>query len=210
MKDAATAVRPPIGRGPIRRALASVRRGLKHAVWAVRGVTISNPPLPAEVRSILFVCKGNICRSPFAAIRAQALADATSRGIRCSSAGLRPSPDGRCPSIAVTAARRFGVSLSRHTPVAIDNEMMKEHDLIVVMEADQVAAVRRNWPRHQKPIVLLALFDPGPDGPLDSIERVNIPDPFGRDAAEFDRCYRRLDASVRELVSSIPSISAER
>ena len=42
------------------------KRNNKKFYWSVYGRTICNPRLPQNINSILFVCKGNICRSPFA------------------------------------------------------------------------------------------------------------------------------------------------
>src|SRR2546422_3500209 len=62
-------------------------------------------------RSILVVCHGNICRSPFAAVLLQrALGPA---GIRVHSAGFI-GPNRPSPPEAVTAAARYGVNLSDH------------------------------------------------------------------------------------------------
>lgn len=55
-----------------------------------------------SARDVLFVCKGNICRSPFAEAVARATLD---DGARVTSAGLLPRPDRPCPVESV--ARRF-------------------------------------------------------------------------------------------------------
>ena len=44
----------------------AVKRPVRDAWWRVRGMSIAEASLPAEPRSLLFICKGNICRSPFA------------------------------------------------------------------------------------------------------------------------------------------------
>jgi protein-tyrosine phosphatase len=184
------------------RLLAGVRRALKQLVWVGRGVSIRNPPLPREVRSVMFLCKGNICRSPFAARLAQRIADEAGADVRCTSAGLVPSPDGRCPDMAVATAERFGVCLSAHRPVGVSETLMADHDLIVVMDAGQLRDLRARWPQYRARIVLLARCDPE-RRPLAFYEHVNIADPFGKGAEAFEHCYRRLDVSVRHLMSSI-------
>ena len=46
---------------------------VKDALWTIRGRQFRNPQFGREVRSVLFLCHGNICRSPFAAVRAAQL-----------------------------------------------------------------------------------------------------------------------------------------
>jgi protein-tyrosine phosphatase len=188
--------------GPLaQRTVRALRRVAKQIVWQLRGLTITNPEVPRQVRSVLFVCLGNICRSPFAEKRADAVARALGVAIRFASAGLRPSTDGRCPDDAVSAARRFEVSLIDHSPIALDAALIVEHDLIVVMEATQLSALRAKWPQYRSRFFLLPLFESQSVGGLDAYERLNIPDPFGRGPDAFERCYRRLDGAVRDLIA---------
>jgi protein-tyrosine phosphatase len=186
-----------------------LRRAVKEIMWRARGVVIRNPSLPADVRSILFVCKGNICRSPFAAVLARRLLDNGGRAaISAVSAGLKPSSDGACPLAAVRAAEAYGVAtaLRTHRPVELTTELIRAYDLVVVMEAGQLAELRRRWPEWQSQFVLLSLYEPG--GPPSAYERFNITDPFGRDDREFDRVYRRIDASLRGLLAALRLVSS--
>jgi protein-tyrosine-phosphatase len=168
---------------------------------------ISNPPLPSEVRSILFVCKGNICRSPFAALLATRLARQGGSGVTCASAGLVPSTDGQCPEDAVTAAARYGVSLAGHVPAALTTELAFAHDLVVVMETGQLAEVRRRWPALTPRVVLLAPFDG--EAATDAYSKLNVSDPFGKGPAAFDACYTRVEASIRRLLGDLRPAAGE-
>src|SRR5262249_26111140 len=64
----------------------------------------------ATARSILFVCKGNVCRSPFAARAMERLCP----GVRSSSAGYIGGDGRTSPAAAVRSAAEFDVSLEDH------------------------------------------------------------------------------------------------
>src|SRR3989442_1788473 len=85
-------------------------------------------------RSILLVCHGNICRSPFAAVLLQrALGPA---GIRVHSAGFI-GPNRPSPPEAVTAAARYGVNLSDHRSRVLTADLVRSTDPLVVMDPAQ-------------------------------------------------------------------------
>ena len=63
---------------------------------------------------VLFVCAGNICRSPFAEGLAQRRAAERGLDVEFASAGEIALEGDRCPADAVAAAREHGVELSAH------------------------------------------------------------------------------------------------
>ena len=63
---------------------------------------------------VLFVCAGNICRSPFAEGLARRLAAERGLDVEFASAGEIALDGDRCPGDAVAAAEEHGVDLSSH------------------------------------------------------------------------------------------------
>lgn len=182
-------------------AVMAVRRPLREAWWWFKGMNVANPPLPADVRSMLFVCLGNICRSPFAElIAARRLEQARDTRIRCASAGIRTTQAARPPDDAREVARTFGVSLDAHRPQTLTRKLVDEYDLIVVMELQQLEILREAYPDAADRIVLLPLFDSDAATPY---ERVNIQDPFARPREAFVACYQRIDRSVDALLLAV-------
>jgi protein-tyrosine phosphatase len=178
----------------------AAKRPLKDAWWIARGQGVSNPPLPRSVKSMLFLCKGNICRSPFAALRArQVFADRGLIGVACDSAGIDTTQAARPPLDARRAARDFSVSLDSHSPVQMTPELVARYDLTVVMEVEQLLTVRRRYPDLANRVFLLPLLCDGRTG----YARYNIADPFGQPAAAFERCYRHLDEALVSLANAI-------
>ncbi len=177
-----------------------LKRAWRDVRWRLRGEVAVNPPLPARIDSILFVCLGNICRSPFAGMLAQRLlADTRGVAVIARSAGIRTTQSGTSPGAAREAARAYGVSLDMHRPTMLTAESMAAHDLIVVMEYEQMRRLQHDYPDQASRVVLLSLFEPGVTG----YERFNIEDPFMRSAAEFAYCYQRIASGVTALCGQI-------
>jgi protein-tyrosine phosphatase len=174
---------------------------LRNVWWALKGRGTRNPPIPARVESMLFVCLGNICRSPFGAELAKRLLPEAGKGhIRCASAGIRPSQDRQSPRDACRASAGYGISLEEHVPQALTRELMASHDMVVVMEWRQLEELRAAYPEHHDRIFLLSLFD---DAAENAYERLNIADPFGRPVVAFEECYRRIDRSLRRCLAAV-------
>jgi protein-tyrosine phosphatase len=142
--------------------------------------------------NVLFVCHGNICRSPFAAaVFARSLPPAVSRSITTRSGGFLGA--GRTPpSRALTTGSRFGVDMSAHRSAPITPETVRAADLVVVMSEEQATAVR---PSMRADAVVLVLGD------LDTLpaKRRTILDPWDGDAHAFEASYARIERCVREL-----------
>jgi protein-tyrosine phosphatase len=193
-----------IGRVLRHPAVLPIKRRLIDAAWRWRGRGLVNPPLPAgPIRQVLFLCQGNICRSPFAALRAQQLLDAAgASGIRCLSGGLKASQSPISPPDAVAAASAYGVALGRHAAADTTPEQLAAADVIVVMEVAHVERLRRRAPACADRIHLLALDDPDRSR-YGGRERVNLLDPFGHDTDAFVHCYRRIDAALHVFAAAV-------
>lgn len=180
--------------------VAPVKRATRNLWWRYKGVSIINPPLPAGTRSVLFVCLGNICRSPFAeALASRRLAAFSTRIVRFGSAGIRITQGAAPPLEARRVASGFGVSLDEHRPRLLTRELISAYDLIVVMEAGQMDHLRTTYPADKHRVVLLSLFDAGAGGR----ERYVIADPFGLSELAYVECYKRIDRTVAALITAL-------
>lgn len=176
----------------------AIKRPARDLLWLVKARRVRNPPMPAQVASMLFVCLGNICRSPFA----ERLAAARRPGIRCLSAGIKTTQSARSPTEACEAAATRGIWLDGHRPMTLTRQMVDEYDLVIVMEAGQLEQLRGLYPAAVPRLFLLPLFQSGaPRG----YERYNIADPFSRPRSEYDECYDRIDRAVAGLLTALSS-----
>jgi protein-tyrosine-phosphatase len=152
---------------------------------------------------MLFVCYGNICRSPFAAGFAdRRLRQAGVDGIRCSSAGFRANQRAFSPPEAIEAAERYGVDLSGNRPIVLSHDLVRTHDVVFVMEPAHLAELRRRWPGERARYFLLARFD-SPPSDIGAYEREHLVDPFGQGPEAFAESYARIARAVEAVVARI-------
>src|SRR2546421_5517665 len=81
-----------------------------------------------SVTRLVFVCKGNICRSPYAEARARAM------GLPCSSFGLEAGVHKPANPSAIRAARARGLDLSEHRAQSVSEFTIAAGDLLTAME----------------------------------------------------------------------------
>jgi protein-tyrosine phosphatase len=151
----------------------------------------------AAPASVLFLCLGNICRSPFAA---RAFERALPPGLRAKlkviSAGLI-GPDRPTPPEGVTVASALGVNLSAHRSQLLTAEHLSGADLLVVMEPRQSLVLQRRFGVDERSILVLADLDPEP------IEIRAILDPVEQPIEVFEACYRRIQRCTLELARAL-------
>lgn len=144
-----------------------------------------------STRSVLFICHGNVCRSPYAAKAFEKLCKDGQDDIRVDSAGF-VGPGRPTPAPGVVVAARRDVKLANHISKVWTLDMLGEHDLIVVMNAEQKRALARRDPS-PRAVLVLGDLDPEP------IESRTIFDPWKGQEDEFERSYERIDRCLREL-----------
>jgi len=152
--------------------------------------------LDSRPRSVLVVCHGNLCRSPFAAaILRRRLAESNLQ-VSVASAGYLNSTSQGSPAEAIEAAAAHGIDLSTHRSQLINRALLESADLVVVMDAALSRAVVARGKTTFR-VLVLGDLDPLP------IETREIIDPFGAARAAFDRCYARIDRCVAELARTL-------
>lgn len=139
---------------------------------------------------VLFVCLGNICRSPYAEKALErALSDA-SPATEVVSAGFI-GPDRRSPAAARQVADERGLDLSEHLSRSLSDELLDASDLIFVMDPVQQRALRRRTDRDD--VFILGDLDPVWAG------RRTIRDPVEQPPEVFEEVYERIDRCVERL-----------
>jgi len=150
-------------------------------------------------RRVLFVCKGNICRSPFAE---QYLRGLALPGIEVDSAGHYPQDGRSSPAAAVAAAKEFGVELAEHRSHTLSAEQVRWADVILIFDEEHDRAVRRAFPDAAGKIHYLGLLAQG--------WHIQIRDPMGRDTAAFMRGYRQIQTALDRVAEFRGAMAASR
>lgn len=161
---------------------------------------------PSHTPSIVFVCWGNICRSPMAERVARKWFDDAGVQADISSAGVSdeegPSPMDRRARAVLEAN---GYDGSRHVAHQIDADEIDSADLVIAAEPMHVSMLRRISPHATNPrarkFSLICDYDPAkkPGTPL--------PDPWYGPDRQFVTTLRAIEAAMPGIVDAVRRLS---
>jgi protein-tyrosine phosphatase len=149
---------------------------------------------------VLFVCLGNICRSPTARYALEELLRAAPEGLdlQVDSCGTSHwhEGEGAYPETAA-AARRAGLDLSSHRARGLRKDDFLRFDLLVAMDRSNLRELEAQRPAESRAELLrfMALL---PDDP-----RWDVPDPWGGGSDGHDEIVRLARAGAKELLRRI-------
>jgi protein-tyrosine-phosphatase len=149
--------------------------------------------------SILFVCTGNVCRSPMAVglmRRKLAAAQLESRH-RAFSAGIW-ALDGHLASenaLAVMAER--GIDISDHVAHNVAADDVAEADLILVMAKEHADMIRHTWPQYGWKIHRLAEM---------AGKKKDVRDPYGESVEAYRACADTISDYIDRGLGRILSL----
>jgi len=142
------------------------------------------------IGSILFVCLGNICRSPLAEGVAREYVNEKNLKIAVDSAGTGSWHIGESPCDgSQKIARQNGIDISLHKARQIIKEDLKKFDLIVALDSKNLADLQAMG---AKDAVKLGSF---------GFEGADVPDPYFFDGFEgFQKVYEMIFTCTRNLI----------
>ncbi len=132
---------------------------------------------------ILFVCMGNICRSPTAEGVFQNLVEKSSLvgKVKIDSAGTYAYHAGEAPDKrAISAAASRGIDISKQTARAVKEQDFNDFDMILAMDRDNLDVLRGMAPINSKAKLKLFL-DYGSSG-----KTKEVPDPYFGGTSGFE------------------------
>jgi protein-tyrosine-phosphatase/predicted ATP-grasp superfamily ATP-dependent carboligase len=145
--------------------------------------------------SVAFVCKGNICRSPFAGIYLKELIDRNHlKDLKVDSFGLIQKENRQSPELAVEAAVSFGVDMSAHRSKILSADAVNNSGVVFVMDIDLYKQVKELYPQAKNKLFFLGVLQNG------HAASVEILDPYGQNEKKFKQVFSQITTSVDNLI----------
>ncbi len=162
------------------------------------GTTIGTVPPTTSPFRVVFVCTGNICRSPMAEVVFRGFAERAGMGDRVSSTSagtgdwhVGERADGR----TLDALARRGYDGTRHRARQFTLDDFDRNDLIVALDCSH-ERILASWARtatDTDKLALLLSFDASAGGNLD------VPDPYYAGPPMFDEVLGMIESASRAL-----------
>jgi protein-tyrosine phosphatase len=143
-------------------------------------------------KRLVFVCQGNICRSPYAEKLAQL------HGFPTLSFGLDADPGKVADPIAQEVAEERGVSLVAHRSTHILKYVPASGDVVLYFEPAHKQALERILVDQQG--IRISVVGLWRDPPI-----AYFHDPYGLSPDYFHVCFQRIEESVSALIRRIPA-----
>lgn len=147
-------------------------------------------PASADVRRVVFVCHGNICRSAYAQGVARDL------GLNAASFGLSTSTGKLANEPARVAAMALGHPIEDHLSTRVHDFVPQTGDYLLAMEH-----------RHLRKLAAMPSLAHLPRGLLGSYASPPMPhlhDPYRLDPAFMSVCLGRVESAVQQLAWKYP------
>lgn len=147
---------------------------------------------------VLFVCLGNICRSPLAEaifkerIESQGRAgDFEVDSCGTSNYNIGDDPDPR----TMRNARKNNIPIM-HKARQMKRSDVESFDLILAMDQNNYSSIlSSSHSQHHHKVKLMRAFDPEGEG--------DVPDPYYGQEKDFDEVFQILDRSINNLISTL-------
>lgn len=147
--------------------------------------------------AVLFVCLGNICRSPLAEAAFRVEAERAGLDVEVDSAGTGGWHAGEPPDPrALAVARRNGVDMSGYRARQVEPADFARFSHIVALDGDNLAVLRRLRPKEGAALSLLLDHVPGRRGEA-------VADPYYGAEAGFDATWADVTLGARHLVRAL-------
>jgi protein-tyrosine-phosphatase len=147
---------------------------------------------------VLFVCDGNICRSPLAAAYLRHRAAERGLGhVVVESAGLLGIKGAPAAPFSIEVGREAGLDLTGHRSRGVTSTDIRTADLVVAMTLRQLETLDARYPRGPGRRMLLRAFERGPE-PVGGAPELD--DPVAGPLEEYRDAFAIIRSAVDHMV----------
>ena len=160
------------------------------------------------IKTILFVCTGNTCRSAIAEGMFKKMLEERTKGnskIKVISAGISALP-GISPTFeAISVMFEQGIDISQHYAQELQEELIKKADLILVMTNEHKEYIHKEFPFAQNKTFLLKKFSINnkSESNQNNDRNYEIIDPIGRKIEFYRIIARELKNNLEKILDKI-------
>lgn len=148
------------------------------------------------MKSILFVCTGNTCRSSMAEALFKHFAVNGGKAVDAVSGGTAVFGSQGASKNAILALAEMGIDLKAHRSKGVTSQMIDAADLILTMTRSHKAQLLAARPDAKHKIFTLAEYC-SEDGSKD------ISDPFGGDLNTYIKCRDEIADNLKKLINKL-------
>jgi protein-tyrosine-phosphatase len=148
--------------------------------------------MTTERQRLLFVCTGNICRSPIAQFLAERLAREAGLPLQAASAGVAAEIGHGMEPGARRALAARGIKGVSHLARQLDEAQCADADQIYALTREHAGLIAAAFPVHAKKVAVLRQAA--------GLKDADVEDPYAEPDAVYEECAARIEEALKILI----------